>query len=279
MSAERELLRAPEEDLQKQEKYQVQLQTWTGPYDILLQVIDDQDLDLFDLDISKLLEHYLVYLESLSIIDIDEAGEFLVVAATLAQIKSKLLLPKEETAVEVEEKDPREDLVRYLMEYQKIKAAAELLGERPVLGRDVFVKGNKETFEGIEAEGKGTLFQLVKGFQKAMRDLGAQTPMAFTVEAVSVSERFQDIFNELKSRRELEFADIIGLSPSKTYLIASFLALLELARLKKIKIYGAVDGDGLFIRIVEGAEFGDVHSEFDVNQNAPVVDENAVETA
>src|SRR5690349_13907863 len=130
---DQQLVRAEAEILGPQEKYQVTLPAWTGPYDVLLQVIDEQDLNLLDLDISILLEHYLEFIRTSEHINLDEAGEFLVVAATLAQIKSKLLLPKEEGPQEEEEKDPREDLVRYLMEYQKIKQAAELLKDRPLL--------------------------------------------------------------------------------------------------------------------------------------------------
>ncbi|MDB5038106.1 MAG: chromosome segregation and condensation protein ScpA [Bacteriovoracaceae bacterium] len=258
-----ELLRAPHEEVIIAEKYQVTLPAWTGPYDVLLQVIHDQELNLLDLDISVLLEHYLVYIQNSTAIDIDEAGEFLVVAATLAQIKSKLLLPKEEVP-EVEEKDPREDLVRYLQEYQKIKQAAELLGERPLLGRDVFLKGTKEVFEGAETDGRGTLFQLVRGFQKALRDVRASEPMAFQTETVTVSERLRQIFAELNKSRELEFTDLLEVSPTKTYLIITFLALLELVRLKKIKFFQNKDSDGLYFKIVEGAGEEDlVHSEFD----------------
>jgi segregation and condensation protein A len=257
-----DLLRAPEEEHIITPKYQVSLPAWTGPYDVLLQVIEEQRLNLLDLDISTLLEHYLIYIQNTPAIDIDEAGEFLLVAATLAQIKSKLLLPKEET-VEEEEKDPREDLVRYLMEYQKIKQAAELLGERPLLGRDVFLKGARETFEGAEGEGKGTLFQLVRGFQKALRDIQSQEPMEFAAEPISVSERLKEIFHELKNRKELEFTDLIGPSPTKIYLIINFLAILELVRLKKIKFFQGTNS-GLYFRMVEGAHEEDLmESEFD----------------
>lgn len=269
MSDIERLLRAPADELERHEKYKVHLEAWEGPYDLLLQVIEDQNLSLLDLDISKLLEHYLIYLENLKVVDIDEAGEFLVVAATLAQIKSKLLLPKEEVPAEEQEKDPREDLVRYLMEYQKIKAAAELLGERPVLGRDVFVKGAKEVFEGVEGEGRGTLFQLVKGFQKAIRDLGSQTTMSFSVEPVSVSDRMHQIFAECSERRELSFAEVLAGANSKVYVIASFLGVLELVRLKKIRLFASADGENLFLRIVDGAVDNVSESEFDEHAEAP----------
>jgi segregation and condensation protein A len=266
-----DLLRAPDDVIVQGEKYQVVLPAWSGPFDVLLQVIDEQQLNLLDLDISVLLEHYLAHIQNPEKINIDEAGEFIVVAATLAQIKSKLLLPKDETPEE-EEKDPREDLVRYLMEYQKIKQAAELLGERPILGRDVFLKGAREVFEGAEGEGKGTLFQLVRGFQKALLDVKASEPMAVLSEPISVSERLKEIFHELHSRRELEFTDLIASNATKTYLIITFLAILELVRLKKLKFFQGTGG-GIYFRMVDGAQEEDLmHSEFDETEKNDTVD-------
>lgn len=259
-----DLLKAPEENAVTVAKYIVELPQWTGPYDLLLQVIDEQDLNLFDLNISLLLQHYLIHLEQMEAVDIDEAGEFLVVAATLAQIKSKMLLPQEERTEEEEEEDPREKLVQYLIEYQKIKQAAEQLRERPILGRDVFLKGAKEHFDGLEAEGSGKLFQLVKGFQKAILRNKIQTPFSIEMEEVSVSERFQEIFSLLESNKEIEFEDCLPSGQSKVYLIASFLAVLEMVRMKKILVLQReVDGP-LFLQFKEGATAEDVvHSEFD----------------
>lgn len=258
------LLRAPHEEAIVKEKYQVQLPQWTGPYDILLQVIEDQELNLLDLDISVLLEHYLASIQNSDLVDIEEAGEFLVVAATLAQIKSKLLLPKEDTPAEEEEKDPREDLVRYLMEYQKIKQAAALLAERPLLGRDVFIKGSRETFEGIETEGRGTLFQLVRGFQNVMRDFKAEQPMEIAREEISVSDRLKDVFHLLQERKEVDFKEILSGGVSKTWIIISFLCVLELVRLKKIRLVQSDTDAPLFLRWLEGSSDADIlKSEFD----------------
>jgi len=258
-----ELIRAEEEILAAHEKYQVNIPDWSGPYDVLLQIIDERSLNLLDLDISILLEAYLEHLKVTDSIDIEEAGDFLVVGATLAQIKSKLLLPKEEEP-QVEEKDPREELVRYLMEYQKIKQAAHLLGERPVLGRDVFLKGNREFFEGSETEGQGSLFQLVKGFQKVLREINAQTPMTFDREEVNVSERLLQVFRMVRERQEVEFKDLIEAGSSKTLIVVTFLSILELVRLKKIRL-SQLESDGpLYLRFIEGASDEDVlKSEFD----------------
>lgn len=258
-----ELIRAEEEALDAHEKYQVSIPDWSGPFDILLQIIDERELNLLDLDIASLLEGYLEHLQQVANVDVEEAGEFLVVGATLAQIKSKLLLPKEEEPQE-EEKDPREELVRYLMEYQKIKQAAMMLGERPVLGRDVFLKGNREHFEGVEAEGHGNLFQLVKGFQKVLREISAQSPMAFDREEVNVSERLLEVFRSVRDRQEVEFKDLISPGSSKTFVVVTFLSILELVRLKKIRL-AQLESDGpLYLRFIEGASDEDVlKSEFD----------------
>jgi len=260
------LIRAAEVDLPAvTKKFTVVLPQWTGPYDLLLQVIQEQDLNLFDLNISILLDHYLQYLEQLESIDIDEAGEFVVVAATLAQIKSKMLLPVDPNEKnEEEEGDPRAELVRYLIEYQKIKQAADQLRARPLLGRDVFVKGAQEVFEGLETEGHGKLFQLVKGFQKALARADIQLPFEVEMEDVSVSDRFQEVFSRVQTSREVCFEDFLPIGRSKSYLIASFLAVLELVRMKKVLILQRIIDGPLFLIYREGATSEDVvHSEFD----------------
>lgn len=262
-----ELKRAVDEEQLSHEKYQVAISDWSGPYDILLQVIDEKQLNLLDLDISALLEGYLDHLSKSPHIDVEEAGEFLVVGATLAQIKSKLLLPQEEKPEE-EEKDPREELARYLMEYQRIKKAAMLLGERPVLGRDVFLKGARESFDGAEAEGSGSLFQLVKGFQKVLREIKAQTPMAFEREEVPVSQRLLEVFRMVRDQKEIDFAETLRGATSKTFVVVTFLSILELVRLKKIRLFQMEDRSTIFLRFVEGASDEDVlKSEFDDSQS------------
>jgi segregation and condensation protein A len=259
-----ELVRAPHEGFSTKEKFQVVLPAWAGPYDLLLQVIDEQNLNLLDLDISILLAHYLDYIEKTLEIDVDEAGEFLVVGATLAQIKSKLLLPQDPSEQEVEEKDPREDLVRYLQEYQKIKVAAELLKDRPLLGRDVFTKGIREAFEGAESEGRGTLFQLVKGFQSALKDLRAITPMEVSTEQYSVSDRMREVVEQIEREREVSFEDLLKATASKLFVIASFLSVLELVRLKQISLFqGQGEEARLYLRWRGNGDTQALVSEFD----------------
>lgn len=264
MSKGDSLIKAQEESLVKPEKFQVQISDWHGPYDLLLKIIEEKELNLFDLNISILLEGYLGYLENLSMIDLDDAGEFLVVAATLAQIKSKMLLPKEEKDTEEEEVDPRAELASYLIEYQKIKQAAERLREMPILGRDVFVKGLHEHFEGLDADGRGTLFQLVKGFQKAVKRVEVQQDFQIEMENVSVSERFSDIFSQVKNHKEISFDSLFDETATKIYIISSFLAVLELIRMKKIQIFQREMDGPVFLGFREGATTDDVvHSEFD----------------
>jgi len=272
------LIRAGDEIIGTMPKFECDLPGWHGPYDLILKVIDDQQLSLLDLDIAVLLEHYLKYFEALSFIDIDEAGEFLVVGATLAQIKSKMLLPPEEgESIEEEEVDPRTELVRYLQEYQKFKRAAQSLQDRPILGRDVFVKGGRESFEGLEGEGRGQLFQLVKGFQKAWIRTETRNTYQIEQEEISVSERFREIFDELKSRSQLTFEEILHVDRGRLYIIATFLAVLELVRMKKLRISQAEIGESLFLNFIEGAADDDIiHSEFDeALEDAPTQEEIA----
>lgn len=258
------LIRNHDEEFAAAEKYTVHLPQWTGPYDLLLKVIDEQELNLFDLNIFILLDHYLEHLKDLKTIDLDEAGEFILVGATLAQIKSKMLLPVEEKDDEEEEEDPRAKLVQYLLEYQRIKQAADQLRDRPILGRDTFVKGSREVFEALEGEGQGKLFQLVKGFQRALKRATPSAMFEVEQEEVSVSDRFQEIFDLLESKREVSFEAFLPEGRGKVYLIASFLAVLELVRMKKVFVLQRVVDGPLFIRFNEGATGEDViHSEFD----------------
>lgn len=269
------LIRAVDEIAGTMPKFECDLPGWHGPYDLILKVIDDQQLSLLDLDIAVLLDHYLKYFEALSFVDIDEAGEFLVVAATLAQIKSKMLLPPEEgEVVEEEEVDPRAELVRYLQEYQRFKQAAQSLQDRPLLGRDVFAKGGRENFEGLEGEGRGQLFQLVKGFQKAWIRTETRNTYQIEQEEVSVSDRFREIFKELRVRSQLTFEEILPVEKGRLYLIATFLAVLELVRMKKLRISQAEIGEALFLNFIEGSTDDDIiHSEFD-----ETLDDSSAET-
>jgi len=271
------LIRAIDEVAGIMPKFECDLPGWHGPYDLILQVIDDQQLSLLDLDISVLLEHYLKYFEALSFVDIDEAGEFLVVAATLAQIKSKMLLPPEEgEKVEEEEIDPRAELVRYLQEYQRFKQAAQSLQDRPLLGRDVFAKGGRESFEGLEGEGRGQLFQLVKGFQKAWIRTETRNTYQIEQEEISVSERFREIFKDLKARTQLTFEEILPAARGRLFIIATFLAVLELVRMKKLRISQAEIGESLFLNFIEGSADDDmIHSEFDESVDANAEEEIA----
>jgi len=264
-----DLIRVQEEAVSATEKFQVELPQWTGPYDLLLKVIDEQNLNLLDLNIVILLQHYLEYLDQLDVVNLDEAGDFLVVGATLAQIKSKMLLPEEEREAEEEEEDPRAQLVHYLMEYQKIKKAAEELKERPLLGRDVFVKGMPELFQGAEGEGHGTLFQLVKGLQKALKRNLVDQKFEIEQEEVSVSERFQEVFKRIREENEASFDSFFPPNKGKSFLIATFLAVLELVRMKKIRILQRESHSDIFLIYQPGATSEDViHSEFDEEQNA-----------
>lgn len=268
------LLQGKEPASSTAEKYQVKLGDWVGPYDVLLKVIDEKEMDLFDLNISELLFHYLEHIQVLEMIDLDEAGEFLVVGASLAQIKSKMLLPREEQKddEEEDETDPRTELVHYLIEYKKFREAADQLRDRPVLNRDVFLKGAKEQFDGGESEGRGQLFQLVKGFQKAFDRRTQSQSFEVEMEEVSVSERFHEIFQLLLKQSEIEFQSLMPATSSKSYLVASFLAVLELVRLKKIKILQMDSDSHLFLRLVAGASEDDLdHSEFDesADEEAP----------
>ena len=177
--------------MEEQDAYRVKLEVFEGPMDLLLHLIKKNEIDIYDIPIALITQQYLEYLELMKQLNIDIAGEFLVMAAELMHIKSKMLLPKPEFEEEEEEgPDPREELVRRLIEYQQFKEAAEQLRERELLGRDVFIRGATAQ-DWVEIAGDSiaplSLFHLIEAFQKLLEKVPGEVQME--VDRVSVRER------------------------------------------------------------------------------------------
>lgn len=227
-----------------EQEYRVALPAFEGPLDLLLHLIQKHELDVLDIPIGFITEKYLEYLELMRDLTIDVASEYLVMAATLAHIKSKQLLPEEpkdqEDGDELEELDPREELVRRLLEYQKYKGAAEELDSRGALGRDVFLRGTPAP----EAEGPAPLadvgvFKLLDAFARVLGKTKAQVEHEISFDRMSVTERIQQITDVLGSRRRCSFEELFQGAKSRFELILTFLALLEMCKLRMTRIYQA----------------------------------------
>jgi segregation and condensation protein A len=218
--------------------YRVQLENiFEGPMDLLVHLIKKNELDIYDIPIAKVTEQYLQYLEWMKILNIDYAGDFIVMASTLAHIKSRMLLPASED--ETDEDDPRRELVRPLLEYLQMKSAAEQLAERHILGEKTFVRSlDQKEFLDIEQQPyiKVGLFELIDAFQKILEKIPGDQRIEFTADKISVKERITQITDILEAAGSTTFEALFSESPDKSEVIVTFLAILEMVKLALIRI-------------------------------------------
>jgi len=231
--------------------YAVKLAVFEGPLDLLLHLIRQNEVDITDIPIQRIAEQYLETIEFMQELNLDVAAEYLVMAATLALIKSRMLLPHE-SEDEEDGSDPRADLVHRLLEYQRFKEAAETLSRRRLLGRDVWsvVGPGPEKTPESEREIEVGLFELVAAF-KVVLEATKVTTLSHEVETehVTVRDRMMVVMELLEQDEMVEFARIFESSgdpgpPSRSTLVATFLAVLELARLSALRIYQGISDRG-----------------------------------
>ena len=234
--------------------YAVKLSVFEGPLDLLLHLIRLDEVEITDIPIARIGEQYLEYLDLMRELelDLDVAGEYLVMAATLAWIKSRMLLPPESDGEEGEEIDPRAELVARLFEYQRFKEAAGTLGERRLLGRDVFpARGPRpDPLSEGERELEVGLFQLFEALRSALKAAGPSgAAHEVEVEAITVYERMLVVMQSLELRAPLRFDELLlredGSPGSRAIIVATFLGILELCRLTVLRLYQGVDEFGV----------------------------------
>jgi segregation and condensation protein A len=227
------------------ERFQIQLEKFEGPLDLLLTLIQKHELDIFDIPIAFITEKYLEHLALMEAMDLDVAGEFLVMAATLAHIKSRMLLPRPEPEVdEGPQEDPREALVRRLLEYQKYKQAGEELASMNHLDKDVFtrraspaeLRRSMVPAEGDIGLAEVSVFKLVEALDRTLKIAKIVIPHEVMVERISVAERIAELVDELRAHGELSFFQTFAGLREKGRIVATFLAILEMARLKLIRV-------------------------------------------
>lgn len=227
--------------------YNIKLDIFEGPLDLLLHLIKKNEVDIYDIPIAVITEQYLEYIEMIKEMNLDLAGEFLVVAATLVHIKSKTLLPVDEEAKAEEDEgvDPTEELVRRLLEYQRYKEAARGLNERLILGRDVFVRGQELPLEGIEEETGLTnvsVFDLMEALKEVLRKAPKSRTIELTVERFKIADKINYIMEHLNQVKSAVFTSLFREDATRGEIIVTFLAVLELAKLIMIKIHQTEDG-------------------------------------
>ena len=217
-----------------------------GPLDLLLFLIKRHKLDIFDFPISFLCEKYLEAMKTMEDLDIDVAAEFLAMAAELAHIKSKMLLPPDDDDDEdEEERDPRAELVRRLLEYQKYKDAADQLGGLEQTGRDVFnrppelVPSQQREDGGLKEVG---VFSLVASFDQILRQRRREFKHQVRLDSISLRDRIIEMSTLLARRPNTPFGELVSAIDSRLDLIVTFLAVLEMAKMRLMRVYQSEDG-------------------------------------
>jgi len=235
--------------------YKVKLEVFEGPLDLLLYLIKKEEIEIKDIPIAKITDQYLGYLEVMKMLDLNIAGEFVLMAATLMHIKSKMLLPPVESEEEAIEEDPRAELVRRLLEYKKFKEVAGELYHMETRQKDFFARPVTEDSKPEPAEDayfEASLFDLITAFNKVMKEIPKKTFHEFVKDEFTVEEKMHDIFHLLVKKSTIYFTQLFTKAKNKAEIITIFLALLELIRLKEILIRQAsVFGE---IEIVQNKE-------------------------
>ena len=222
--------------------YAIKLDIFEGPLDLLLYLIKKNEIDIYNIPVALITEQYLQYLKMIKALNLDLAGEYLVMAATLIHIKSRMLLPEPEEPEE-EEKDPRAELVRQLLEYQAFKEAAANLSSRPILERDVFTRvaflpEEVETLPpGEEELIEVSIFELIEAFHRLVTRIDKKELLEIDLEKMSVTDIINDILERLSNEKNMTFEELLGEQKERWRIIYTFLALLELIKLKMVKAY------------------------------------------
>jgi segregation and condensation protein A len=219
--------------------YEVKLEIFEGPLDLLLHLIRKNEVDIFDIPIAAITDQYLQYLDMMKALNVSLAGDFLVMASTLVHIKSRMLLPG--TGEDEEGEDPRDEITRPLLEYLRLKDLANELSERPLLGRDVFARVSSgdasSEFEGEEPLLRVNLFQLMDAFKRILEQRVPSAQIHFQAEQWSVKDRMNHIIESLKAGRIRTFTDLFSQDRTLSELVATFLALLELVQMGFLKVF------------------------------------------
>jgi segregation and condensation protein A len=220
-------------------EYKVELEVFEGPLDLLLYLIKKEEIDIYDIPIERITTQYMEYLNVMRLLDLNIAGEFIVMAATLMMIKSRMLLPVERREDEEdEEEDPRWDLVRQLVEYKKFKDAAGQLHGRELLQEGIFGLGGPNVV--VEPDGPEacledvSLFDLITAFNEVLKRAKPEQIGEVVGHQFSVADKIDEILSLARERDQFSFSGLFGPEPTRNEIICTFLALLLLIRLRQV---------------------------------------------
>lgn len=219
----------------------VQLPKFEGPLGLLLYLIRKEEMDIMDIKIHEITKQYLEYIKIMKELDLEVAGEFVAMASTLIQIKSKMLLPNyDENGEVIEAEDPRKELVQKLLEYQKYQEAAKLLYERPLVGRDVWLRGTRESIGEKEEEiilEDNALFSLISSYRRVLRSVKKKVHQV-TAKAQSIASRVLELKDRLIVGKRVTLMELVNASEERArQALITFLSLLELGKMGFVRLY------------------------------------------
>ena len=225
------------------EDYKVKLEVFEGPLDLLLYLIKRDEVDIYDISIERITKQYLSYLDAFQVLNIELAGEFIVMAATLLYIKSRTLLPVEQQMAEedAEEDDPRWELIRQLIEYKKFKEAASLMRDQEAMQENLFarvpVTPDLAPSENLLVDEVG-IFDLIHAFQKILKRLEKKPEdlREIFAENFTVSDKIDHVLRLTSSGVPIRFEELFADAAGRTEIVVTFLAMLELIRLKQLRV-------------------------------------------
>jgi segregation and condensation protein A len=236
------------------ENYAVNLDVFQGPLDLLLYLIKKEEIDIYDIPIARITSQYMQYIEMMKILNLDVAGEYILMAATLIRIKTRMLLPREEE--EGEESDPREDLVAALLEYRKFKEAGEILREKRILEEGVYVppavNGNGRREKMVFSD-TTTLYDLLTAFRDVVRRTEKEPSYEIVPEQANIVDRVERILKLLADNESATFIELFADVPLKLVAVTTFIAVLELTRIGRIIVRQSLPFSEL--RVYRGEQF------------------------
>jgi segregation and condensation protein A len=247
----------------------VQLEIFEGPLDLLLHLIKKNEVSITDIPIAAITEQYLATLELMQSLNLDVAGEFLVMAATLIHIKSRMLLPAGADEPDEDEGiDPRDELVRRLLEYQRYKDAATVLEQREILTRDVFIRGGSSTEEaGPRGFREISIFELLGALKRVIERLPKDVFHEVTLEKITVREKMTLLLDKLHERGSLLFETLFEHVRTRMEVVVTFLAMLELVKVRAIRIVQEELGGPILIEAAAGMDEAAEQVALDEEQN------------
>jgi segregation and condensation protein A len=242
------------------DQLKITLGDFEGPLDLLLYLIRQEQVNIYDIPIARITDEYLRYLNLMQELDLTVAGDFLVMAAQLIEVKSRMLLPRDPLAEEEEMLDPRAELVDRLLEHEKFKAAAEMLWSRATVERAVFTRAEIETDKNNPEVVVG-LFDLLRVFQEILARHKEEVLMEIEREEVSMAEMIDRLRNMVRSAGEVNLMTFFERAKSRRELVVAFLSVLELVRMSEVSLVQSVTFGAIMARTVPGESARDLSAE------------------